>query len=260
MADAAFRVTGVGFSYGNTTVFKGLDLNIPKGKFTALLGANGSGKTTLLHLLDGTEKPASGTITCSGRPVADIPRQELARLVAAAPQEYSFSFPFSVREAVLMGRHPHMPRFASATKADLGIVDQSIEAMNLTSLAGRPVTDLSGGEKQRTVVARTLAQQSDIMLLDEPTSSMDIKHALHTLELLRQLVEDDEKTVIAVLHDLNLAAAFADHMVILRQGDVLEQGAVTEVLTPGTIYDAFGVHCSVEHGETHPQVRLQVKR
>ncbi|WP_147822103.1 ABC transporter ATP-binding protein [Salidesulfovibrio onnuriiensis] len=244
MADA-YRLANVAFGYGETPVIKDLDLTISRGALTAVVGPNGSGKSTLLDIMAGFRRPQAGRVELLGKSLTDLGQRELARLTAMAPQEFGFTFPFTVREAVLMGRHPHIPRFSTPSEQDKTHVEAALEIMDLEKMAGRSVSELSGGERQRTVLARTLAQQAPVMLLDEPTSSMDIRHALATMRELKRLAGEEGRTVITVLHDLNLAASFADHVVLLRGGAVLAQGPMRETLTPENVRAVFGVDCAV---------------
>lgn len=244
MADA-YTLFEVSFGYTALPVLSRLDLSIASGKLTAVVGPNGSGKSTLLDLLAGYRSPQTGRIRFGDRRISDYPQMELARLIAVAPQEFGFKFPFTLREAVLMGRHPHVPRFSTPSAQDQDVVDMALQAMDLNALAHRPVSELSGGERQRTVMARTLAQQAPVLLLDEPTSSMDIRHALTLLQELKRLAGQEERTVIAVLHDLNLAASFADEIVLLKDGVVHAQGPVADSLTPENVRSVFGVGCAV---------------
>ncbi len=241
----AYTLRNIHFGYNGKTVITGLDLNITEGKLTAIVGPNGSGKSTLLDLMAGYREPQSGSVELLGRNIRNYGQLELSRTTAMAPQEFGFKFPFTVCEAVLMGRHPHVPRFSAPSKQDRAHADAALKIMDLTPLASRSVAALSGGERQRTVIARTLAQQTPVILLDEPTSSMDIRHALVALREFRRLAVEKKHTVVAVLHDLNLAASFADEIVLLRNGDVHATGAVKETLTPDNVRAVFGVHCNV---------------
>jgi len=215
------------------------------GRCTGILGPNGSGKTTLLDLLAGLQPLRSGSIKFQGRPLAAWPKKHLARLLAVVPQDFMVRFGFSVREVVEMGFHPRLHRFASPSQADQELIDQALTATGIAALADRPVTQLSGGEKQRVAVARALAQRPAVLLLDEATSNLDIHHSLELLRLIRDYFERQAMQVVAVMHDLNLAASFCDYLIFLKEGRVACQGPTEEVLTPETIRAVYGVEAEV---------------
>ncbi|MEW6263730.1 MAG: ABC transporter ATP-binding protein [Thermodesulfobacteriota bacterium] len=232
---------GVSFSYGSRSVLADLDLEVRPGCFYGLVGPNGSGKTTLLDLLLGVRRPEAGEVFFLTRPVAGFGRRELARHVALAPQEFAINFPFTVEEVVFMGRHPFVGRFGTPSRRDLDLVAWAMHALGLANLKHKPVTELSSGEKQRAVLARTLAQDTPVVVLDEPTSNLDIRHALEVLRTVKDLVEAKGRTAVAVMHDLNLAASFCHELVYLKDGRVFVSGPVREVLTEENIAAVFGV-------------------
>lgn len=245
MDNVTYAIHDLHFGYRQTEVLCGLNLTFEPGSFHAIIGPNGSGKSTLLNLMAGQTAPASGTVRINGKPVAEHAPSALAHLTAMVPQEFNFNFPFTVFDAVLMGRHPHIPRFSRPADEDLAQVRAAMNSVDIAHLADRPVSELSGGEKQRTVLARALAQTTPGVLLDEPTSSMDIRHALAAMSELRRLAHENDHTVIAVLHDLNLAAAYCDRIVVLDNGRLHTQGSAAEALTPDIIRDVFGVAAEV---------------
>lgn len=244
MADAVFSVEGLGFSYAGRPALEGVSLELTAGVLHGVVGPNGCGKTTLLDLLAGVRQPQAGSVRFLGREVGGWSRRELARRLSLAPQEYDLSFPFTVEQTVLMGRHPHIPRFASPGPADREAVDAALALVEADHLRGRLVTALSGGEKQRVVLARALAQQAPVMLLDEPTSRLDVNHGLMVLSALAQRVKDGG-TAVAVLHDLGLAAAFCQRVVLMSGGGVLAAGPAEEVLTGANLERVFGVRARV---------------
>lgn len=254
MDSATIKTEFLGFGYTDTPVLRGIDLRFEPGMVHAIVGPNGSGKSTLLDLLSGHRLPTSGIVSINDIPVDAIRPRSLARLCALVPQELDMDFPFTVAETVLMGRHPHIPRFARPNAADRDIVSECTAAMDLGALEHRTLADLSGGERQRTAVARGLAQATPIILLDEPTSSMDIRHALATMTELVRLARAEHRTVITVLHDLNLAAAFCDRIVMLDSGSVHASGTVAETLTPETIETVFKVRATVLETENGPHI------
>ncbi len=240
-----WQLEQIGFSYGGQAVLHDLDLVLEKGKCYGILGPNGSGKTTLLDLLCGLLVPERGTIRFGGQSPAGWQPKQLARKLALVPQDFVVRFGFTVREVVEMGRHPHLGRFALLTKQDHNLVDAVMEELAVTALADRPVTRLSGGEKQRVAVARALAQDPEVLLLDEATSNLDIFHSLSILGTIRSRVQQQGLTVIAALHDLNLAGFFCDQLIFLRQGRLLHQGRVAEVLQADVIREVYGVEARV---------------
>jgi len=256
----ALSVEAVTFGYGGAPVLRDLTLRVPAGRFTAVLGANGSGKSTLLALLAGLAHPQRGAVRLQGRPLGSLSPRERARRLALVPQDFFIHFPFTVREVVSMGRHAHLGRFATPTARDHEAVDRALEELGLTALADAAVTNLSGGERQRVVVARALAQEASVVLLDEATSNLDIHHALDLLALVQRRVGDGTLTAIAVMHDLNLAAAHADRLILLKRGAVIAEGTTPDVLTPEVIEDAFGVRARVLRDEPDGVLRVAVSR
>lgn len=259
MNGPAYTIRGLHFSHGQP-LFDGLDLTIASKAFTAVVGPNGSGKSTLLDLMTGQRKPQSGSITLFGSSVSAMNPLEMAQRTALMPQFHNVSFPFSVRETVFMGRHPHIPRFMSPDWTDQALTDEAMQTMDVAQLAQRRITDLSGGERQRTMLARALAQDTPVLLLDEPTANQDIRHALRTLQALRTLVRREDKTVVAVLHDLNHAAAFADNIVFLHNGCVHSSGPLAQTLTTQAVREVFGVDCRVYRDEFSGSLAVSFKQ
>lgn len=240
-----FRTEDMSFRFDRAPVISNLSVSLAGGRFHGLVGPNGSGKTTLLDLLIGYRTPEAGRVFFMGKPVGEYPRRAMARQVALAPQEFAVNFPFTVHEVVLMGRHPHLPRFAGATGRDFDMVERAMKEIGVYEFRDQLVTELSGGEKQRVVLARALAQDTPVIVLDEPTSHLDVKHALHILEVVADLVRHG-RTAVAVMHDLNLAAAFSDEMVFLSHGRVRAAGPTGEVFTSENVSKVFGVEARVE--------------
>ena len=253
MDNATFTLQDLAFAYDEANVLKDLDLGFAPGMVHGVIGPNGSGKSTLLGLLAGQLSPTSGAVRLNGEDVSSCPPARLSGLCALVSQDQPLRFPFTVAETVLMGRHPHIPRFSRPALRDMERVERALAAMDLSSLRHRAVADLSGGERQRTAVARGLAQDTPALLLDEPTSAMDIRHAMATMKELTRLAEAG-RTVVAVLHDLNLAARYCDNLVILDKGSVHAYGNVSRTLTPDNIHAVFGVRAAVLETEYGPHI------
>jgi iron complex transport system ATP-binding protein len=213
---------------------------LPRGRFTVLIGPNGSGKSTVLRLLAGLWTPTEGRAEIDGRPLAALPRRDLARRIAVVPQDTHLGFAFTVRETVAMGRHAHVPRFARETAIDRDAVDHAMARADVANLADRLVTELSGGERQRVLIARCLATEAETILLDEPLANLDIAHALDVLLLCRALA-DEGRAVALALHDLNAATAYATDAVLLKNGTLVGAGPARDLLTPDAIRAVFDV-------------------
>lgn len=234
-------VDRLGFSYPGAArpAVDGVSLEVPAGACTALLGPNGSGKSTLLRLLLGTLSPALGAVSFEGRPVSAWPRAEMARRVGVVPQGEEINFPITVGEMVMMGRYPHLGRWRREGEADRRAVEAALERCDILELAERPISTLSGGERQRALVARALAQEPGVLVLDEPTAALDVKHEMAIFELLRDLGRGGV-TVLLVTHSLNLASRFADRLVLLSRGRVAARGAPAEVIDQRRIEEVYG--------------------
>ncbi|MFO8083598.1 MAG: ABC transporter ATP-binding protein [Desulfobacterales bacterium] len=252
----AFELDKICFSYGAQAVIENLSLSIRAGCFHAILGPNGCGKTTLLDLLSGYIRPSSGTILFNGKNLSGYSKRLLASRIALVPQEYRVNFPYTVREMVAMGRYPHQARFSRPTEKDSQAVDYALNACMAEELSERFITELSGGEKQRVIFARAVAQQTSVLLLDEPCASMDVKHALRILKVALGLVMNNKVTVVAVMHDINLAARFADNLIFMKGGCKIVSGPVNQSLDSKTIQKVFDVESlvSVEQNLNVPQV------
>ncbi|MDQ2071265.1 ATP-binding cassette domain-containing protein [Haloarcula sp. H-GB4] len=231
-------VSDLAVSFGEQSVVSGVGFSVDRGSLVGLVGPNGAGKTTVLRAVKGTLDPDAGTVRVDGEPISDRSAKAVSRLVASTPQGTALSFDFSVRQTVEMGRTPHLGRFDRMDEDDRNAVETAMERASVTQFADRPFTSLSGGERQRVLLARALAQETPVLLLDEPTASLDINHAVRTLELVRALVKDG-KTAIAAIHDLNLAARYCDELVLLASGGIRAAGRPADVLTSDTLRDAF---------------------
>ena len=245
------RAADVTFSYGSTPVVRGVSLEIADDGFVGIIGPNGSGKTTLLRLLAGTRLPSSGQVSLDGTPLASLPRASIARRMAVVPQETHLAFEYSVLEVVLMGRYPHLGAFAVEGPADLAVAREALAATGTLDLEQRAFSTLSGGEKQRVVIASALAQirgrqqGGRALLLDEPTAALDLKYQLGVATLLRSLHAAHDLAIVVSTHDLNFAAGLCRTLVMLKQGRVLAAGPVEDVLTPARIRDLYDVDAEV---------------
>ncbi len=240
--DYGYRVAG-GREQGFTLA--GVSLDVPRGGFVGLLGPNGCGKTTLLKLLGGAIAPRSGAVTLDGQPLAGMTRRAIARRIAVVPQETHPTFDFTVLDMVLMGRHPHLGMLTLEGPADVAIAEEALAATGTAHLAGRAYMTLSGGEKQRVIIASALAQAPDVLLLDEPTASLDLGYQMEIAALLRRLNRERQVTLVIATHDLNLAASLCDNLLLLRGGRVLAHGTTEGVLTAANVQALYGVPAEV---------------
>jgi len=254
-----FHIENLSFGYRNNTVLKNIDLQLQQGRFYGLIGANGSGKSTLLELLMATLPPRSGSIRYRDRQLSDYSRHQLAVRLALVPQHFSMDFEYSVHDVVFMGRHPHIPRFSSPSARDRTAVDRAMETMDILHLRDRPVIALSGGELQRVVMARALAQETEVLVLDEATSNLDIQHTIAIMRVIRERVDNTGLTVIAAIHDLNLAAAFCDDCLVLKDGTLFANAPVAEIFTRDLLQNVFSVRANVTRTSRngHPQIHYQ---
>lgn len=234
-------------SYGDHRVLEDLSLAVEEGRFIGILGPNGCGKTTFLRTLSRILAPDAGAVMIEGMDVAAYDVKALAKILGCVRQETDVAFPFTVREIVLMGRHPHVGRLAPMTDADLAIADEAMRTTNTLHLADWLITEVSGGERQRVLIARMLAQQPKILLLDEPTSHLDINHQLDILQLIWGLTP--KITVVGVFHDFNLASYFCDRLILMNAGRIIAAGTPAEVLTAERISECFSVRMLVH---VHP--------
>lgn len=240
-----FRLDNVHFSYNGQPAVAGLSLSMAAGKFYGVVGPNGSGKTTMLDLLLGVKKPDEGDIHLKRKSLASYDKISLAKEMALVPQEFQINFAFTVLEVVMMGRHPYLRRFGAPLAEDYDIARAAMAALDIEQFENRMINGLSGGEKQRVVAARSLAQQPQVLMLDEATSNLDIRHTLSILQVAKRLVSEQGKTVIAVLHNLNLAGAYCDELIFLKAGHLHSTGDTCTALSPETIKDVFEIDCRV---------------
>ena len=231
---------------GDRVIIDGVDCTVPAGSLSALIGPNGAGKSTLLRTLAAVQRPASGTVLFGGTDLLAAPRRDRARIVAFVEQDAATDTAMTVAEVVGLGRLPHQSLWRDESADGAAIVADALERVDMTAFAGRGFSTLSGGERQRVMLARALAQEPALLLLDEPTNHLDIAAQLEMLALLRSLTASGT-TVLAALHDLGLAATWADHVIVLKNGRVVESGATDDTLTPGLIREVYGVTATVLH-------------
>jgi iron complex transport system ATP-binding protein len=240
-----FALRDVSFAYGASPVLTDVNLTLQPGKFYGIIGPNGCGKTTLLDLLTACKKQLTGTVSYKGKQLHSYTKKILAQQLALVPQEFDTGFGFTVEEIVLMGRHPHIDRFSAPSIEDWRFVDKALESIGIIDLRDRYTNSLSGGQKQRAVVARALAQNAPVILFDEATSSLDVKYTLQIFNIARDLVKSEGRTVIAVIHNLNLAAAYCDQIIFMKDGKISRHGSTHETMTSETIAEVFDVQAKV---------------
>jgi iron complex transport system ATP-binding protein len=242
--EPVIEVEGIDVRLGGVEILSGVSTGVNEGSFVGLVGPNGAGKSTLLRTVAGVLSPSAGRVRIDGTDVHALSAREASKLVAVVPQDTSLSFAFDVRDVVAMGRTPYRGRVRAGDPVGKECVEWALSRTETAHLADRSISDVSGGERQRVVLARALAQDAPVLLLDEPTSSLDINHQLRTLELVSDLVREG-KTVIAAIHDLNLAAHYCEEIVVLSRGTVLESGRPERVLTEGVLEEAFDTRAVV---------------
>ncbi|MGD9587810.1 MAG: ABC transporter ATP-binding protein [Pyrinomonadaceae bacterium] len=238
------RAENISFSYGAGPVLDGLSLELRPGEFVGLIGANGSGKTTLMRILLGFLRPGSGTVFLKGDPVLGLARREIAKRATLVQQDTYIDFAFTVREVVAMGRTPYLGRFTPEGPVDASIIDRAMAETETDRFAARPVTELSGGERQRVHLARAMAQDTEIILLDEPTANLDLTHQIEALEMIRSMTQQG-KTAFAAIHDLGLASRYCDRLVLLSGGRIAADGPPASVITEENLLRHFNLKARV---------------
>ena len=238
--NTAITTKNLSHSFGEDLVLKNVSFQVPKQDFFIIIGPNGSGKTTLMKIISGLLKPRNGELKIQNRSIDQYHRKALARIIAFVPQMTFADFPFTVTEIVLMGRSPYLGMLGLEEEKDMEIARQAIAFTGLENLAHRKLDQLSGGEQQRVFIARAICQEPDIILLDEPTASLDLAYQVRIMDLMEQLKNEKGITVVMVSHDVNLAAMYADHLLLLHKGQVLCQGLPDEVITYQNLEAAYG--------------------
>ncbi|HDG1700495.1 TPA: iron-enterobactin ABC transporter ATP-binding protein [Kluyvera ascorbata] len=247
MTDTVARLRGeaLTLAYGKKTIAESLNVTIPDGHFTAIIGPNGCGKSTLLRTLSRLMTPVHGHVYLDGEEIQRYASKEVARRIGLLAQNATTPGDISVQELVARGRYPHQPLFTRWRQEDEDAVQRAMQATGIMNLASQSVDTLSGGQRQRAWIAMVLAQDTSIMLLDEPTTWLDISHQIDLLELLSELNRERGYTLAAVLHDLNQACRYATHLIALRDGKIVAEGAPKEIVTPGLIEAIYGLRCVI---------------
>lgn len=233
------QVRNLKVSYGASVIVDGIDLDVPQGGVTTIIGPNGCGKSTLLRATAGLIARDRGTVTLNGVDTAKLKRREIARQLAVLPQTPVAPEGLTVRDLVSRGRHPHQSWLRQASAEDACAVDAVMELTNIAEFADRPLERLSGGQRQRAWIAMVLAQDTPLVFLDEPTTYLDLSHSVEVLSLVRRLADQEGRTVLMVLHDLNLAARYSDQMIVMQRGEVRAVGAPAEVVTESLLSRVF---------------------
>ena len=245
MAETILRADRLSVGYHDRQVLHDVSFELRRGELCGLLGPNGSGKSTLLKTLAGVLRAWSGRAELFGADVVALSPRAIARRVAVIPQGVSILFPFTVEEVVAMGRHPHLGRFEREGRGDREAVARALDETDTAALAGRPMDELSGGERQRVVIARALAQEPELLLLDEPTTHLDINHQVEVFELLARLNRERGLTVLAISHDVNVCAEYCRRLMVLREGRLAGDGTPAELVTPELVRAVYGASVSV---------------
>jgi iron complex transport system ATP-binding protein len=246
------NVNGVRFRYGSREILHDVELEANSGEVLAVIGANGAGKSTLIRCINRILKPQQGAVFLDGKELSGFNAKERACMMGYVPQTAKDVFSFNVMETVLMGRKPHISW--GVGKRDLRIVNSILLRMGLKQLVERYLYELSGGERQKVLIARALAQEPEVLLLDEPTSNLDVRHQLEVMELIQSIAREQRKCVLIVVHDLNLAARFADQILMLKGGEVFAAGTVQQVLTTENIKAVYGVESMIINTKLGPYV------
>lgn len=247
------RCEGVRVEIGGKPILHGVDLHVPSGQWLAVVGPNGAGKSTLLRYLTGAV-PGTGSVELDGRPVGSLRRRDRARLLALVPQAPVIPVGVTVTDYVLLGRTPHIRLLGMETADDLAAVHDALARLELLPFADREVATLSGGERQRVLIARALAQAAPVVLLDEPTTALDVGHQQQVLEVVDELRRAHDLTVLTTLHDLTLAGQYADRLLLLDEGRVVVEGTAAEVLTEDNLAAYYGARVRIIHEGGHPVV------
>ena len=244
--ETIINCSDIGFSYNGTSVLNGIDLSIQPGKMLGILGANGAGKSTLLKILCGVLKPKSGKALFNELELSKMDRREIAKGITYIPQDPMFSFPFTVREVVLMGRAPYIGRFEFERESDNEIAQNALETVGIAHLKNRLINEISSGERQLASIARGLVQEPEIMILDEPATYLDVKHRTEIMNILKQLKENKGISIIAATHDIFSSLFYFDEIIILKDGNILAEGKTDQIINTEILSSAYGIEVVVK--------------
>jgi len=245
--DTMIKVENISAAYHETLVIDGISFQVKDGEFLGIIGPNGAGKTTLLKVMTWVKHPLSGKVMLDGKDISQLSRKEIAQIIAVVAQSTFVPPLFAVEDVVSMGRYAHQKSRWTMTKEDIEAVEQAMERTNTTKFCNRLIGELSGGERQEVIIARALAQKPKILILDEPTANLDIKHQMRILGLTRELVKEQGITAIMVIHDLNLAARFCDRLILLYNKKIYAEGRIEDVITPENLKATYEVEAVVEN-------------
>ncbi len=245
MSEFSIRAEDLSCGYGDKDVLKRINFSVEKNEFMGIIGPNASGKSTLLRTIDRVIEPGEGSVFLDERDIQELDKKEIAREMSVVPQEFSTNYSFSVLQVVTLGRTPHLSPLEMEDEEDISIVEESMKRTDTWELADRSFTELSGGEKQRVVIAKALAQEPSVLLLDEPINHLDINNQLEVLDLIRSLADKGEKTIISTFHDLNTAARYCDSLILLHDKKIHDHGPPDEVLSEDNIKEVYGADVAV---------------
>ena len=248
-------VKDLSFSYGSFEILKKLNIQLNEPKLISIIGPNGVGKSTLIHCINKILAPTGGCVFINNVDNKDVSYKDLAKVLGYVPYTTSNTFPISVTDAVLMGRHPHARH--DTTDEDLRIVFETLDMLEIDHLANRQLNELSAGQLQKVALAKGIAQQPRVLLLDEPTSNLDVKHQLNVTRLLKKISQEQKIMVIMICHDLNIAAKYSDSILMMYDGSIYAEGSPKDVLTPQNIEAVYGVKCKVIDDLGHPHIILR---
>jgi iron complex transport system ATP-binding protein len=254
-------VQELSWKYGKQAILTNINLAVDRGKFYSIIGPNGSGKTTLLRNISRNLEPAAHSVFIDDTDITGLSGRDMAKRLSVVPQNTNIEFDFSVTDIVLMGRSPYMKRFGSESQEDMEIAERAMRTTNTWHLKEKSINEISGGERQRVIVARALAQETDIMLLDEPVSQLDIHHQIEMMELICSLIRARALTAISVMHDLNLAAQYSDYLILISEGRIVCQGTPRQVITKENIESVYQLEsCIIDNPITGKPYIMHAER
>lgn len=240
------ELKNISFAYGSKDVLKDISLDIEEGDFISIIGPNGSGKSTLIKIMNNIYQPKTGEVILRDKIISSYKIKDIAKEISLVPQEVDINYDFTVEDIVAMGRYSHLKALENESDEDYKIIEEAMTLTNVYNLKDRKVTEISGGEKQRTMIAKAIAQDSNIILLDEPTSSLDMNHQIEIMDFLTKLNKEKKLTVITVLHDINLASRYSNKLILIKDGRVIDRGSPAEVVTEENMRDAYNLEAAID--------------